>query len=133
MSFSGSRFFAMQSPQNSLIALALWTALLFSGQAATAADKYPDFLPARYEHYFTRFVDNRTVPEQMLNAVRITSREYGRGFALIAGISKYASMSGAGSDLVPAGEDVRKLINYLIAYEKFDEIVVLKDADVTEE
>jgi hypothetical protein len=128
----------MQNRKNSLItlvfcaALALCVALLFTGQAA-AADKYPDYLPTQYQRYFARYVDNRTLPEQTLNAVlHMTSQEYGRGFALVAGISKYSSMSGAGSDLAPAGEDVRKLVNYLTTYEKFDEIVVLKDKDVTE-
>jgi formylglycine-generating enzyme required for sulfatase activity len=122
----------MQSPQNNLIALVFCAALLFAGHAASAADKYPDFLPSQYQRYFARFVDERTLTEQMLNTVHMTSREYGRGFALIAGISKYPFMSGAGSDLAPAAEDVRKLVNYLTTYEKFDEIVVLKDNDVTE-
>jgi hypothetical protein len=134
MAFSGSRFFAMQNPQHrSLIAQALaLVALLLGVQAAPAVDKYPDFLPSQYQRYFARFVDNRTLPERMLNAVSITSQEYGRGFALIAGIAKYPFMSGAGRDLEPAGEDIRKLANYLTEFEKLDEIVVLKDADVTE-
>jgi hypothetical protein len=122
----------MQNHRNSLTARVFCAALLFAGQAA-AADKYPDFLPSQYQRYFARFVDNRTLTETMLNrVVGITAKEYGRTFALIAGISKYPNMSGAGSDLAPAAEDVRKLVNYLTTYEKFDEIVVLKDNDVTE-
>ena len=122
----------MQNHQNSLIALVFCAALLFAGQAA-AADKYPDFLRTEDQRYFARYVDSRTLTEQMLNSIGMTAQEYGRGFALIAGISQYPRMRGNGSDLTPAREDVRKLVNYLTTYEKFDKIVVLKDGDVTEE
>ncbi len=122
----------MPNQSCSRIALAVSALLLFAGQFARAADRFPDYVSTQYQRYFARFVDDRTLPEQMLNAVHMTSREYGRGFALIAGISKYPSIGGAAGDLAPAGEDVRKLVNYLTTYEKFDEIVVLKDADVTE-
>ena len=122
----------MPNQSCSRIALAVSAVLLFAGQFARAADRFPDYVSTQYQRYFARFVDDRTLPEQMLNAVHMTSREYGRGFALIAGISKYPSIGGAAGDLAPAGEDVRKLVNYLTTYEKFDEIVVLKDADVTE-
>ncbi len=117
---------------HSLITLIVGAVLLFSGPTAHAAEKYPDFLPTQYQRYFARYIDGRTLPEQMLNRVGMTTRAYGRGFALIAGISKYPNIKGNGSDLAPAGEDVRKLVNYLTTYEKFDEIVVLKDTDVTE-
>jgi formylglycine-generating enzyme required for sulfatase activity len=129
MAFSGSRFFEMQNPRRSIIAAA---ALLFGCQAVCAADKYPEYLPTQYQHYFTRFEDERTLPEQMLNSVGMTSQEYGRGFALIAGISSYPRVSGPGRDLAAAREDVRKLANYFATYEKFDEIVVLQDDAVTE-
>ncbi len=101
--------------------------------ATTAfADDYPRYLPSQFHQFFARYVDTRSVSERMLNTVGLTSNDYGRSFALVAGISKYPHMSGPGADLKPAGEDVRKLVNYLTTYEKFDEIVVLKDADVTE-
>jgi hypothetical protein len=75
----------------------------------------------------SRFVDDRSIPEQMFNMGGIAPRECRRGFAPIAGISKYPHLKDL-SDLVSAGEDVRKLVNHLISYGKFDEAVVLKDA-----
>jgi Caspase domain len=69
----------------------------------------------------------------MLSIAGLASREYGHGFALIAGVSKYPRMSGSAGTLMPAAEDVRKLVNYLKTYEKFDEVVVLSDEDVTQE
>src|SRR5262245_55293721 len=97
-----------------------------------AADNYPSYLPQRYQPFFARYADSRSLPERMLNAAGMTINDYGRGFALVAGISTYPGITGADGDLPAAGEDVRKLVNYLTTHEKFDEIVVLKGEDVTE-
>jgi tetratricopeptide (TPR) repeat protein len=132
MDFSGSRSFAMPSPRHRIAILAFSVTALLSASVSVRADKFPDFLAAEYQQYFARYSDNRTLPEQMLNAAGFTPKEYGRGFALIAGVSKYPNMTGSGRDLPPAAEDVRKLLNYLTVYEKFDEVVVLKDTQVTE-
>jgi tetratricopeptide (TPR) repeat protein len=121
----------MQNRRRSFRILAILATFFFSQSGDALADKFPEYLATQYQPYFARYVDNRTLSEQMLNAVRLTSKDYGRGFALIAGVSKYPNMTDA-KDLVPASEDVRKLVNYLVTYEKFDEVVVLKDADVTD-
>jgi hypothetical protein len=113
-------------------ALILGLFLLLCDSGTRAAENYPSFLPTQYQRYFVRYVDGRTLTEQMLNRINMTVKDYGRGFALIAGISKYPNLKGNGADLAPAAEDIRKLVNYLTTYEKFEEIVVLKDSDVTE-
>jgi hypothetical protein len=103
------------------------------GQSAMAGpQEFPDYLPDQYRKLFVHFADERSVKERLLNAAGLSSAEYGRGFALIAGISRYPLMKGWAGKLDAAAEDVRKLTSYLQTYEKIDEIVVLRDADVTE-
>jgi tetratricopeptide (TPR) repeat protein len=108
-------------------------ALLILGPVAAVAQSFPDYLPPQYRPFFKQFVDQRSLPERMLNVTGLSSGEYGRGFALIAGVSKYPRMAGPNGNLVAAAEDIRKLQNYLKTYEKIDEIVVLTDAEVTPE
>ncbi len=124
----------MQSPRPrpSLSALAGFVILLF-GLLAARADDFPAYLPPNYKPLFKHFVDQRTLPERMLNLTGLTSKEYGRGFALVAGVSKYPYIAGPDGNLEPAAEDIRKLVNYLRYYEKFDEIVVLADANMTQQ
>jgi tetratricopeptide (TPR) repeat protein len=108
-------------------------ALLILGPVAALAQPFPNYLPPQYRPFFNHFVDTRSVPERWLNRAGLASGDYGRGFALIAGVSKYPRISGPAGNLEPAAEDVRKLQNYLQTYEKFDEIVVLTDTQVTQE
>src|SRR5216684_8672244 len=121
----------MQNLRPRLLALATVMALFIMGPIAAVAQTFPDYLPTQYRPFFKHFVDARSLPERMLNVTGLTSADYGRGFALIAGVSKYPRMSGSAGNLVPAAEDIRKLQSYLKTYEKIDEIVVLTDADVT--
>ena len=123
----------MQNLRPRLLALATVMALLILGPVAAVAQSFPDYLPPQYRPFFKQFVDQRLLPERMLNVTGLSSGEYGRGFALIAGVSKYPRMAGPNGNLVAAAEDIRKLQNYLKTYEKIDEIVVLTDAEVTPE
>ena len=123
----------MQNLRPRLLALATVMALLILGPVAAVAQSFPDYLPPQYRPFFKQFVDQRSLPERMLNVTGLSSGEYGRGFALIAGVSKYPRMAGPNGNLVAAAEDIRKLQNYLKTYEKIDEIVVLTDAEVTPE
>jgi lytic murein transglycosylase len=123
----------MQNLRPRLPALATFLALFVIGPVAAAAQTYPDYLPPQYRAFFKHFVDARSLPEKMLNVTGLTSGEYGRGFALIAGVSKYPRMAGPQGNLVPAAEDIRKLQSYLKTYEKIDEVVVLTDGEVTPE
>jgi hypothetical protein len=115
--------------QLKLLALASFMFLL--GPVAAGAQSFPDYLEPKYRAFVKHFVDSRSLPERMLNITGLTSQDYGRGFALIAGVSKYPRMAGPAGNLVPAAEDIKKLQNYLKVYEKIDEIVVLTDAEVT--
>src|SRR5258708_19002392 len=89
----------------------------------------PGLLPPQHQRYFARYVDDRTLPEHTLNRVRMTTRDYGRGFALIAGISKYPNIKGNGGRLSPSAGDVHKLLHHLTTYETVCEIVVLQHVD----
>ena len=71
--------------------------------------------------------------EKALNLIGLTTQDVGRSFALIAGVSKYPNMPDPQKELPPAAADIEALQNYLKNQEFFDEIVVLKDGDVTED
>lgn len=85
-----------------------------------------------YKKYFYHYQDNRVWYERAINFLNYTDRPVGRSIALIAGISNYPYLRGK-KDLIPAGEDIKNLANYLKEVEHFDEIVVLKDNAVTYE
>jgi Caspase domain len=121
----------MRSQRPSFPVLAIFMALFLVGPVSAVAQTFPDYLPARYRPFFNQFVDARSLPEQMLNVAGLTSKEYGHGFALIAGVSRYPRITGPAGNLVPAAEDIRKLQSYLKYYEKIDEIVVLTDEEMT--
>lgn len=88
-------------------------------------------VPQKYQDYFIENSDTRSLPEKMLNKVGLTRADVGRSFALICGVSKYPNMKGKNGDLKPAAEDLRKLQAYLKHHEFFDEVVVLRDDQVT--
>jgi WD40 repeat protein len=93
----------------------------------TVSARALDSIPPQYNHFFAVRNDTRSLSEVMLNIAGYTGSDFGRSFALIAGISKYDKLG----TLAPAGEDVRKLTNYLRDIERFDEIVVIEDTDVS--
>jgi hypothetical protein len=129
MDFSGSRFFAMQNRGRKRFA-AIILSLLFAIVPPALGDEPPAIVDKTHRLFFMKFNDNRTMTERMLNIAGLTDQEYGRSFALIAGVGRYNFLGGTG-DLTPAAEDVRKLSNYLSNIENFDEIVVLQDSAMT--
>ncbi len=96
----------------------LWQPFLFAQPASH-----------EYQQYFTHYVNERSYDEKILKSIGLTNEDMGRSFALIAGISHYPNLSEP--DLKPAAEDLRKLEEYLKNVEFFDEIVVLKDQNMT--
>ena len=90
--------------------------------------KLSEFL---YSEWGVHYVDKRSLPEQALNLIGLSSQDVGRGFALIAGVTQYPNMAREQQQLKPAGEDLRRLQTYLRDQEFFDEIVVLQDGDVS--
>jgi len=91
-------------------------------------------VPEPFNKNFERYVDTRSMKERTLNSVGLTSQDVGRSFALIAGVSKYPRMvREADRELSAARADVEALKAYLADQEFFDEIVVLRDGDVTDE
>jgi hypothetical protein len=125
MAFSGSRFFAMQNRGHERF-VAVVLALVFATVQPALGDNPPGLVDKVHRAFFAKFSDNRTITERMLNIAGFTDQEYGRSFALIAGVGRYNFPGGTG-ELGPAAEDIRKLSNYLGNIEKFDEIVVLQD------
>jgi len=123
----------MPNQRLSVVPYAIFLALFVLGPRPAVAQTLPEYLPTQYRPYLKHFADRRSLPERMLNLAGLTSEEYGRGFALVAGVSKYPRIAGPSGNLAPAAEDVRKLITYLRTYEKIDEIVVLADEQVTQE
>lgn len=110
-----------------LIGLAFITNALLLGQGKPPASEVPE----PYRQKFVRYVDARSMKEKALNLVGLTSEDVGRSFALIAGVSKYPNMSELERELPAATADIEELQNYLINQEFFDEVVVLRDGDVT--
>lgn len=98
----------------------------------TVAQDDPD-VPEPYQRFFVQYGDDRSAFEKALNLVELTTRDVGQSFALIAGVSHYPNMDITRRNLNPAKEDMQRLIDYLRRYEMFDEIVVLRDGDVTTE
>jgi TPR repeat protein len=94
------------------------------------AEQVPD-VPEHYKKYFAHYADDRSITETILNTVDVTLSDVGRSFALIAGVSHYPNMPIIWRELKPAEVDVDNLRKYLEVYESFDEIVILKDGDVT--
>src|ERR1035438_9226461 len=90
-------------------------------------------VPEPYRQKFVQYVDRRSMQEKALNLIGLTSQDVGRSFALIAGVSRYPNMPEMGRELAAAGADIDELQNYLRSEEFFDEIVVLRDGDVTME
>ena len=82
-------------------------------------------------HFFIHYVDKRSFWEKAQNAVGLTGQDVGRSFALIAGVSYYPNMPVLENELKPVEEDISKLTEYLKNYEFFDEIVLIKNQNMT--
>lgn len=79
------------------------------------------------EALFVVKTDNRSIYQRFLNRIGFDWNKTGRSFAIVAGISEYPNMSGHENKLIPAAEDMRKMINYVVDVEKFDEVVLLQN------
>lgn len=104
--------------------------LLLLCAAHVSAQSSPN-VPEKYKRLFFYYSDQRSLYEKALNSVGLTSVPVGRSFALIAGVSQYPNFPVLERSLKPAEVDIEKLKSYLKDQEFFDEIVVLKDGDMT--
>lgn len=95
------------------------------------ADLSAQEVPSQYRKYLLENRDTRSLPEKILNKVGLTRADVGRSFALLCGISTYPNIQGKHGNLKPAAEDIQKLQAYLKQHEFFDEVVVLRDKQVT--
>ena len=104
--------------------------LLLLCTAHASAQSNPN-VPEKYKRLFFHYSDQRSRYEKALNSLGLTSRPVGRSFALIAGVTQYPNFPELERSLKPAEVDIEKLTSYLKDQEFFDEIVVLKDGDMT--
>jgi hypothetical protein len=125
MGSSGGRFLRKQSRKLLL--------LVIVGFLLTASPSHGQQVPATHRRFFVHYVDKASLVEQVLNPLGVTTKDVGRSFALIAAVSAYPRMTGASKTLEPAGVDADKLTVALRDQQRFDEIVVLRNADVTPE
>ena len=109
----------------------LTTTVLYAECPPPRHQNIPTSVPREYWGCFAHYVDNRSLPEKALNVIGLSTQDIGRGFALIAGVTHYPNMTQEQQHLKPAAEDLGRLQAYLRDQEFFDEIVVLKDGDVT--
>jgi formylglycine-generating enzyme required for sulfatase activity len=107
----------------SWMALATWLPTVVCAQEARLEDN-PQIMVHR--------VDRRTLSDKALSVIGLSDSQVGRSFALVAGVENYPGLQDNDKTLPAAGEDLRKLVKYLKEEEFFDEIVLLKDEDVTE-
>jgi hypothetical protein len=106
-----------------------WVPIMLSSAGAQSTEPA---VPAQYKSFFAHYADSRAMPDEALRLVSLSPSAVGRSFALIAGVTHYPNMpKPEDRELPPAAEDLRKLVDYLINYEYFDEVVVLKDDEVT--
>lgn len=106
-------------------------ALVLHLPSSALAQSTPD-VPDQYKRFFFQFADRRSLYEKALNSIfRATSVPVGRSYALIAGVAQYPNFPAIDRFLKPGEVDIEKLELYLRDQEFFDEIVVLKDGDMT--
>lgn len=88
-------------------------------------------IPPEYQRFFVQRADQLSRFEKAFNLIGKTSFPVGRSFALIAGVTQYPNFPELDRSLKPAEVDIEKMQAYLKEQEFFDEIVVLKDGDMT--
>ena len=107
------------------IAAAVMSLLIFSF-AALAADE----VPKEFRQFIVHKSDSRIWLEKALNVVNLTTKDVGRSFAIVAGVSRYPNLTGLDKTLEPAEQDMIKLVKYLKEIEHFDEIILLKNENM---
>jgi hypothetical protein len=105
--------------------------LMLASVLASLRSVQAQSVPGEYQRFFVQRADQRSRFEKALNLIGKTSFPVGRSFALIAGVTQYPNFPPLERPLRPAAVDIEKLQAYLKEQEFFDEIVVLKDADMT--
>jgi TPR repeat protein len=88
-------------------------------------------VPEQYKRLFFQYSDQRKWYERALNSLGLPTQRLGRSYALIAGVTQYPNFPPVQRSLKPAEVDIERLKSYLKSQEFFDEIVVLKDGDMT--
>jgi uncharacterized protein len=115
--------------RKSLIQLGLMSILALSTWARAQCPATT--IPNQYQRLFYQCAERHSLWEKALNTVGLTGLEVGRSYALIAGVSHYPKFALPDRYLGPADVDIQRLEQYLKEQEFFDEIVVLKDDDLT--
>jgi hypothetical protein len=116
----------MRSPLRHLV-----TCLTLAFALAPSPSARAQEIPSEYLRFFAQRADQRSRFEKALNLIGKTGFPVGRSFALIGGVTKYPNFPPVERSLKPAAVDIEKLQAYLKEQEFFDEIVVLKDGDMT--
>ena len=111
--------------RTAIVAGSLATLLMFSF-VTFAADEVAE----QYRRLVVHKSDSRSWSEKALNAVNLTTKDIGRSFAIVAGVSRYPNLKGSDKTLEPAEQDMLKLVSYLRDVEHFDMIILLKNEDM---
>jgi photosystem II stability/assembly factor-like uncharacterized protein len=119
----------MQSKTAARLALVVFLDVVSFVQPLVAQTEPP--IDPAYHKYLLHYVDERSLPEKLLNSVKLTKEDVGRSFAMIVGVARYPQLSDANHTLEPADRDIDLLFDYLKNQQFFDEIVVLRDDAVT--
>ncbi|MCI5117447.1 MAG: DUF1566 domain-containing protein [Candidatus Electrothrix sp. LOE1_4_5] len=127
----GKRSLVVLGKRRSIFLSALCSLLSVVLLLLCCADLSAQEVPAQYRKYLLENRDTRSLPEKILNKVGLTRADVGRSFALLCGISTYPNIQGKHGNLKPAAEDIQKLQAYLKQHEFFDEVVVLRNKQVT--
>jgi hypothetical protein len=91
-------------------------------------------VPPAYRRFFAQYTTVRSsLWEQVLRPLGVSTSDVGRSFALIAIVSKYPQMRGMPTTLPPAQVDGDRLVKEFRDRQKFDEVVILRNEDVTPE
>jgi hypothetical protein len=114
-----------------LLCSALFLPSAALAQRSSEGHSEPEVADASYQRFFAHFVDNRSISTRVLTSVGIPENLVGRSLALVAGVSRYPKLDHENQLLQPARVDLDNLVRYLRDEEFFDEIVVLRDQDVT--
>jgi hypothetical protein len=83
----------------------------------------------QYCKFIVNYAPVSYVDSRVSAAISLKPGETTRSIAVIAGIDRYPNVDG--NDLPPAKIDVKNITDFLITDQHFDEVVVLKNGDVT--
>jgi hypothetical protein len=125
MAFSGTPYLIKRLRKISAHCLMAAVSLILCG--IVGAEPHPP-VPENYRRFFSKYSDNRRFPATILQRLGLSPQET-RSFALVAGVSKYPLLPE--KDLAPANVDINNLARFFSDEEYFDEVVVVRDGDMT--